>query len=132
VVVTGSTRANASIRRDAERFVAELRAAATVGLGDGVWIEKVRLETRTTVDLARVREEPGAVGHLARRFDAIKRDPAELAELARVFAELDKKLPSALREGDGALMLTDEATLRAMVEDVEQTLLPRLLESTEG
>ena len=127
--VSGSTRANGAIRNDEEHFVAQLRAAANDGLGDGVWLEKIVVQTRSTFDLAKVREEAGAVGHLARRLATIKADPSELAELVAVLAELDKKLPSELREGEGALLLSDPATLRAIVEDVEQTLLPRLLET---
>lgn len=132
VLIGGSTRANGGIRKDLEHFVAQLRAAATDGLGDGVWLEKVVVQTRSTFDLARVREEAGAVGHLARRLAAIKDDPKELAALAACFAELEKKLPPEVREGDGALVLTDAATMRGIVEDVEQTLLPRLLEGGEG
>jgi DNA repair protein SbcD/Mre11 len=128
VIIAGSTRANGGIRNDVEQFVAQLRAAATDGLGDGVWLEKIIVQTRSTFDLARVREEAGAVGHLARRLALIKDDPKELAELASIFSELEKKLPVELREGEGAIVLGDEATLRAIVEDVEQTLLPRLLE----
>lgn len=130
VVVRGATRANGVIRNDIDHFVAQLRAATNDGLGDVVWLEKTLVQTRSTFDLAQIREEAGAVGHLARRLAAIKDDPKELAELATTFADLEKKLPSELREGDDALRLTDPATLRAIVEDVEQTLLPRLLEST--
>ncbi len=132
IVIGGSTKANGAIRRDVEHFVAQLRAAANDGLGDGVWLEKVVIHTRSTFDLAQVREEAGAVGHLARRLAAIKDDPQELAALATSFAELEKKLPPELREGDGAMLFADAATLRAIVEDVEQTLLPRLLEGAEG
>ena len=132
VIIGGSTRANGVIRNDGEHFVAQLRAAANDGLGDGVWLEKIVLQTRSTFDLRRVREEAGAVGHLARRLAAIKDDPAELAALAACFADLEKKLPPELREGDGALVLSDAATMRGIVEDVEQTLLPRLLEGAEG
>ena len=92
-------------------------------------LEKIQVGTRSTFDLAKVREEAGAVGHLARRLAAIKDDPKELAELIAVLADLDKKLPETVREGDGALILSDPAVIRAIVEDVEQTLLPRLLES---
>jgi exonuclease SbcD len=129
LIFGGSTRANGAIRNDEEHFVAALRSAANDGLGDGVWLEKIIVQTRSTFDLAKVREEAGAVGHLARRLATIKTDPAELAELIAVLAELDKKLPSELREGEGALLLSDPETLRGIVEDVEQTLLPRLLES---
>ena len=132
VVVTGSTRANIAIRRDEDRFISELRAAATDGLGETAWLEKVIVRTRAQVDLERIREEASAVGHLARRLGAIKDDPKELAELAAVLSELDKKLPADLRDGEGALRLTDPATLRAMLEDVEQMLVPRLLEGGEA
>jgi DNA repair exonuclease SbcCD nuclease subunit len=132
VVVSGRTRANAAIRRDPERFTNELRAAATDALGEAVWLEKILLDTRSTYDLDAVREEGSAMGHLARRLRAIREDPKELAELASVLAELDKKLPAELREGEGSLRLSDPTTVRALVDDVEQTLLPRLLESGEG
>lgn len=129
LVVTGRTRANGAVRRDVERFTSELRAAGNeVG---GVWIEKIRIETRSTFDADRVREDASAVGHLARRLLAIKEDPKELTALASELAELDKRLPPELREGEGALALSDPATVRAFVEDVEEMLLPRLLEGSE-
>lgn len=135
VTITGTTRANGAIRNDVDKLVAEARAAANE-LGDIVWLEKVKIETRTHVDLSRVREEPGAVGHLARRIAAIRADANELGELAQMFAELDKKLPSELREGreggEGALVLSDPDALRAILDDVEHTLLPRLLDGAEA
>jgi DNA repair protein SbcD/Mre11 len=130
IVVQGATRANGAIRRDVDRFTSELRAAATET--GGAWVEKVKIETRSTFDAARIREESSAVGHLARRLASIKEDPKELAELASVLAELDKRLPAELRQGEGGLSLSDPETLRAFVDDVEQTLLPRLLEGTEA
>jgi exonuclease SbcD len=130
VVVSGSTRANGAIRRDVERFTNELRAAGNEA--GSVWIEKILVETRSTFDAARVREEASAVGYLARRLAEIKDDPEELGKLAAELADLDKRLPPELREGDGALSLVDVATIRSLVEDVEQTILPRLLEGSEG
>ena len=132
VVIAGSTRANGAIRRDVERFISEVRAAATDGLGETAWLEKVVVRTRAMIDLERIREEASAVGHLARRLASMKEDPKELAELASVLADLDKKLPAELREGEGALRLADPALLRAMLDDVEQMLVPRLLEGGEA
>lgn len=131
VTITGATRANAAIRSDTDHFVSELRSVANDTLGEGVWLEKVRIHTRTQLDLERIRDEASAVGHLARRLLAMKTDPAELEALGAELAELDKKLPPELREGDGenVLRLTDPATLRALLEDVEQMLVPRLLEA---
>jgi hypothetical protein len=104
----------------------------TDGLGETAWLEKVILRTRAEIDLDRLREEASAVGHLARRLDVNKDDPKELADLAAVLAELEKKLPAELREGDGALRLSDPATIRALLDDVEQMLVPRLLEGGEA
>ena len=128
LVLRGATRVNSVIRRDEERFVNELRASATDALGDGVWLEKIKIETRSTFDVAALKDDASAVGHLARRLAQIKQDDKELAALAAELAELDKKLPPELREGDGALKLGEAATVRAFMEDVEQTLLSALLE----
>lgn len=132
VVLAGCTRANGAIRRDVERFISEARAAVTDGFGDTAWLEKVIVRTRATIDLERAREEASAVGHLARRLASMKEDPKELAELASVLADLEKKLPAELREGESALRLADPVILRAMLDDVEQMLVPRLLEGGEA
>lgn len=126
--LVGRTRANGALRNDLERFTSELRTAANE---DGaVWLEKIRVATHSTIDLDRVREEATAVGHLARRLAAIQGDPKELAALAAVLADLDKKLPAELREGESPLVLSDPEVLRGVVADVEATLLPRLLEGS--
>jgi DNA repair exonuclease SbcCD nuclease subunit len=127
VVLGGSTASNSAIRRDVDRFTSELRASITDTFGDGVWLEKVVLRTRARIDVDRIRADASAVGHLARRLQAIKDDPKELAELGAALSDLDKKLPAELREGEGALRLADEATVRAMLDDVEQMLIPRLV-----
>ena len=126
ISITGATRANGSIRRNVEQLVANLRATATDI--DDVWLEKIAVETRGVIDRTKLAEEPTAAGHLARRLASIRGDDKELAALAEIFADLEKKLPPELREGDGALHFSDIATLRALVDDVESTILPRLLE----
>jgi DNA repair exonuclease SbcCD nuclease subunit len=124
LTISGATRANGALRRETERVVSELRAMATEH--DGVWLEKVLLQTVAPIDLAAVREEASAVGHLARRLVAIKDDGAELELLGAALADLDKKLPAELREE--GFNLCDPTTLRALLGDVEQLLIPRLLE----
>lgn len=132
VTLRGATRANSAIRRDAERFASELRSVANDTLGEGVWLEKILVRTRTHLDFERIREEQSAVGHLARRLASIKASDEELAALGAELAELDKKLPPELRDGEGALALTDPRTVRALLDDVEQMIVPRLLEGASG
>jgi len=133
VVLTGKTRANGAIRRDVDRFVSELRASANDALPDSVWLEKILVRTTAKIDLERVRDEQSAVGHLARRIHALRDDPKELELLAAHLAELDKKLPPELTgDGDAPLRLTDSVTVSALLADVEQMLVPRLLEGANG
>jgi len=95
-------------------------------------VEKVRIETRSDFDLARLRDEAGAVGHLARRLAEVRSDDAAISELATILAELDKRLPAELHEGEEPLSLVDPESLRRLVGEVEAELLPRLVEGREG
>jgi DNA repair protein SbcD/Mre11 len=122
VTLVGRTRANGALRGDPMKLANELRAAVT---GD-VWLEKIRVGTHAVIDLNRIREEASAVGHLARRIEAMKSAPADLEALAEALADLDKRLPAELR--DEGFSLSDPATLRALLEDVEELILPRLAE----
>lgn len=124
VLVRGATSAHVALQAEPDRYVAEVRAAANdVG---GVWVEKVRFETRTPLDLARMREREGAVGELARSLHALRSDPEGLAELLAELKDLRAKLPPEVREGDGALRLDDPETLVPVLDDVEQILFARL------
>ena len=55
-----------------------------------------------------------------------------LRGLARVFDDLAMKLPPELRMGTERLDLGDAAVLRALVDEVEQLLVPRLLGEEES
>jgi DNA repair protein SbcD/Mre11 len=122
VTLVGRTRANGALRGDPTKLANELRAAV---MGD-VWLEKIRVATHAKIDLKRIREEASAVGHLARRIEAMKTAPADLETLAEALADLDKRLPAELREE--GFTLSDPATLRTLLEDVEELILPRLAE----
>ena len=128
LTLTGATAANTALRQDEARAANELRALAN-DLGD-TWVEKIKVETTSPLDLARIRGEQSSVGHLARRIQAIRESDAELAALATELADLAKKLPAEAR--DEGLRLDDPEFLRTMMNDVEQLLVPRLLEGGEG
>ncbi len=127
IVLEGATRANHTLRRDEEKLANELRLAASEAGGDGVWLEKICVATRSTFDRARLREEPSAAGFLARRIHEIRSSPAELAELALELVDLEKNLPADVREG-GPSLTTPEG-IAELLGDVEETVLARLLEA---
>jgi len=130
VVVQGATRAHVALREHTERVTAELRAAASE-IGADAWVEKVLFETRAALDLAALRRHEGAIGELARAIDALRGDDAALRALSAQFEDLRRKLPIELRDGDDALKLDDPAQMRALLDDVEQAILPRLV-SVQG
>jgi DNA repair exonuclease SbcCD nuclease subunit len=130
VVVTGATRANAALRSHAEQYVNEVRLAANDVGGGEIFVENVAFTTQSPLDLAKIREQNDAVGHLARGLHALRNDDAAVHTLSEQLADLRRRLPLELSEGPGALVL-DEHLVREVLADVEQMLVPRLLGSGE-
>jgi exonuclease SbcD len=124
VVVSGATRAHAALRSSAEQYTNEIRLAAN-DVGD-IFVEHVVFDTQSPMDLAKVREQNDAVGHLARALHGMKSDDAALRDLSAQLVDLKNKLPLELSEGADALLL-DERHVKDVLADVEQLLLPRLL-----
>jgi DNA repair exonuclease SbcCD nuclease subunit len=132
IVVTGTTRAHGALLRDAERWLNEIRATA-LDLGSGsLWLEQVRLETRSALELDALLSHDDAASDLARAFLELRTRDNALAEFAHEFSDLRQKLPLELRRSVGGFDLDDPATLRALVDDVEQLVLPRLLSLEES
>jgi DNA repair exonuclease SbcCD nuclease subunit len=130
VVVTGPTRANAALRSNVEQYVNEVRLVANDVGGGEIFVENVVFATQSVLDLAKIREQNDAVGHLARGIHAMKSDDAAMRALSEQLADLRQRLPLELTEGEGALGL-DERHVREVLADVEQMLLPRLLAGGE-
>ena len=139
IVLIGATRAHAALLRAPEHWTAELRAMSLdLGQGD-VWLERVKLETigreasLAAFDLA-VRED--ALGQLVAQIESLSDDPSVLAPLAARFADLKKKLPAQLTEGEELaegvprerpLLRIDEADyIASILPEVKELLLARL------
>lgn len=125
LVVAGSSRAHEQLAGDLERWQQTLRVQAT-DLGDAVWLEKIAMRTRAAIDLDELTRRDDAVGQVMRSLRELRRDDVRLTALLGEFADLRRKLPAALRDGDEALRLDDPESLRAALDDVEQMILPRL------
>jgi DNA repair protein SbcD/Mre11 len=128
VVLRGTGRAHADLHENPERFSQEIRVAAMEIGGEGVWVEKIRLDTRTPIDLEALCERDDAIGQLVRSLHAMRGDQDELALLIDDLADLRHKLPPELRDAEDGLRLDDPAELAALLSDVEQMLIPRLLQ----
>jgi DNA repair exonuclease SbcCD nuclease subunit len=125
VVLRGATRAHAALARDPERWLAQLQAAA-IDVGEGpVWLERVLLQTRAPLAAAELGERDDALGQLAASLDAAAIDEATLRELCAALS--DVKLPRDAAEGDGGVRLDDPAFVAALLPEVRELLLSRLL-----
>jgi hypothetical protein len=127
VTIRGAARAHVEMEREPERWTSEIRAVATDVEGEGVWVEKVLFETRAPIDLEELRERDDAIGQVARALAELSRSDEAVAPLLEELAELRKKLPHELRDSGEKTPLDDATALRAVMGDVEQMLLPRLL-----
>jgi len=128
VIIEGSSRAHAELCQNPERWVNEVRAAAMEIGGEGVWVEKIRIRTRTPIDLEELRDRDDALGQLVRSIQAIKTDQDELSWFIERLSDLRHKLPPELREAEDGLRLDDPAELSGLLDEVEQMLIPRLLQ----
>jgi DNA repair exonuclease SbcCD nuclease subunit len=130
VRLTGVSRAHAALVANQERWINEARLRGA-DLRD-VWVENVEIQTRSPVDLDALRQRlDNPLGEVLRTIDAFRSDDAALAELIAVLKPIQDRFPVPEDFDPGALHLDRPETIRALLDDVEQMLIPRLLESGE-
>jgi DNA repair exonuclease SbcCD nuclease subunit len=126
VRLTGVSRAHATLVSNPERWINEARLRGA-DLRD-VWVENVEFATRSPVDLESLRQRlDHPLGEVLRTIDAFRADEGALSDLAEILKSIQDRLPAA-EDFD----LGRPETLRALLDDVEQTLVPRLLEETDA
>ena len=127
IEVRGACRAHEALAAEPSRWTNELRGAAhDVGAGR-VWLEKIKLRTSPEADLDDARLGEGPLGELIDYLGDLRGKPDELGWLAGELAELKRKLPAELQEGDEPLKLDDPRWLAEQLKYVEPILLSRLL-----
>jgi DNA repair protein SbcD/Mre11 len=128
VVVTGASRAHAALVQHPERWSAEIRGLSA-DLGE-VWIEKIKLRTRTTADLDARAERDDPIGQVLKKLRWLREDDEELMRLGRELSDITSKLPPELFQGDASVKITEPDVLRRIVDEMPDYLLPQL--SGEG
>lgn len=131
VVLSGQSRAHSELARNTEHWIAQLRSCALDVAEGAVWLEQVQLATRGPFAAGCSPERTDALPQLMRAFDTLASDPAALAELQAVFAELKRKLPRDAMESDDGVKLEDPAFFASMLPEVRELLLSRLLDDSE-
>ncbi|HVX59940.1 MAG TPA: DNA repair exonuclease [Pirellulales bacterium] len=132
VEVRGRCRAHEGLAAEPLRWANELRVAAReIGMGN-VWLEKIKLHTSPASldDESQLNEGP--LGELIDYIEELRQRPTELSWLAGELAELKRKLPAELQEGQDAIGLDDPAWLASLLENVQPILVSRLLARAEN
>jgi len=104
-----------------------IRQMAADHFDQRVWVEKIRVETRSPRQIDALAERDDPFGDLVRQ---IRNLPWADADLADIRADLDAMLavlPTDLRHDEGRVNLDDPQQAQALVEDAKELLLARLL-----
>ena len=112
---------------ESERWIQEFRALATSLGGEGLWIEKVLLQTLRAVTTDAALERDDALGGLLRAIRDLEIDAGALTKLSGELEDLRQKLPAELLHGEGGYDPTDPENLKQALEDVKELLLAQLL-----
>ncbi len=125
VEISGSCRAHGDLSSNPDRWINEIRSAATDVSNGKIWVEKVKFETQTEINLHEAGERNDALGGLLRTISDLETNDQDLTELMAEFDDLRQKLPPELRTGEEAIDLESTDTCRRAIEDVKQLLVVR-------
>jgi DNA repair exonuclease SbcCD nuclease subunit len=127
LVLQGSSPVHSSLHSDSNHWIQEYRALASGLGGAGLWLEKVKLETRQAVALDELLQRDDALGGLLRAIHALEMDVSGIEGLAAEVADLRQKLPPELLSGEEPYDPTDPQYLTGLMEDIKELLMHRLL-----
>lgn len=127
--VSGRTPAHAALHRDLERWNAEVRARANEL--SGVWVEKVRFETRPPQPVAEVEKRADALGQVLRALSHLREEPSARQRVLSAFEELKTKLPVEVKRGSGGVDLDDADSLLEVLDDVEELFESAIYDAEE-
>lgn len=125
--LVGHCRAHSELMLDTERWVNEIRMSATDFSGGDLWIEKVEIQTGSRTSLDEMLKRDDALGGLLSSIQRVGANDEEFLSILDELSEFRRKLPPELHFGEQAIDLDNHAERRAIVEDVKQILIGRLL-----
>lgn len=131
LMLHGNNSVHSELHAERERWIQEYRALGTGLGGAGIWLEKVLIETRSTISVDEVRAQDDTLGGLFNAIQDIKMDDSAIANLADEVLPLRQKLPAEILSGDNKFDPTDKDYLKSNLEDIKE-LLVNLLVSGEG
>ena len=131
LILQGSSPVHSSLHSDSHHWIQEYRALAASLGGAGMWLEKVALETRPAVAMDELLERDDALGGLLRAIHTLEMDTAGVEGLAGEVETLRQKLPHELLGGEEGYDPGDAQYLTALMKDIKELLMYRLLGSSD-
>lgn len=127
-LIEGVCPIHAELHSQSERWLNEVRAAATDAGSGNVWVEKIHLETQAKQHTT-LQEDEGPLGELVHALRTLPQDKATLQSLGAELRHLKNALPVEARDdGKGRGLDPDHPdTIRQLLNHVEEMLLAKLL-----
>lgn len=138
VFISGTCTAHEEFVGNIEKWKNEIRAACTDESDGRVWIEKIKISTKSPLDLEKMAKRKDPIGDLLRFIDRIdsnlKASHKPCSELTGVtdllagdFVKLKAKLPAEINQETELPDIKKHETLNEIIEDAKQILVTRLL-----
>ena len=127
LVLHGTCPAHTHIHAEIEHWTQEYRALASGLGGAGIWLEKMSLKTQPSISVDSILARDDALGGLLRGIQDMELDDNALAEIANEVSALRQKLPAEILSGEDRYDPTDPQQLKAVLEDIKELLVNRLL-----
>ncbi len=126
VTVAGPTRAHTGFATNRERFESQVRGIGLDVGGDQLFVGDVRASTSLPLDLDELASSDDALGQIVRQVRLLGASDELPPELSEALSDLRGRLPTALLEHPDASFLREHGSARALLAEVEQTILARL------
>jgi exonuclease SbcD len=125
--IQGVTGAHVDLIREPEKWVSEIRSAATDLSGGTIWVEKVRFATRPRISLEDRLAQNDPIADLLRLIQDIQLTDEILKPLKDEMSALRAKLPAELFQDTGLIDLDSPDVSGEILENAKQILVTTLL-----
>jgi len=128
LIISGETTAHDDLIFRIEHWKNEIRAAASDISDESVWIEKIKILTRSPAAENPADTAGGPFRQLSEIIDELLKNPESLSLLADTeLSALESKLPPELKDGDDPLQIMDSQWLSDLLKQVKPLLTKRLV-----
>ncbi len=123
----GPCRAHGELVADAERWTADVRAAAATASGERAWVEQVRVATSADTVADAPFDPDGPAGDVRAVLDEVLAGGPALDAVADDLQDFVRRLVPDLRGGPDAVVPGDRAGLLAVLRQIAADELPAML-----